>query len=350
VGLLFAPSYGPKNQNHCSAIFTCVSLYYLFAKANIWARLRWRSLINAVALTTFGSAVYVIAEFVLANFAGVSLSGLIPYFSSQAFSAPDSGATFMGLWVRPRGFSAEAGHMATIFEVGLPLTALAFTGAKRVFRVILFVVSLAGFLVLVSAAAIVAIVVAALFVAFRRRTSARVRWALAALTLLAGVVALTNQDVQLYADSLVLDRTLGLVGLADQEDASAADRSERVRVAVGIAADFPLGFGWGTASHLGTQGSELMRGVPFGFVSLPAEFLVAGGWLSLLCLLAFFTIRILRIAAVGTLDAQMLLLGLCSLSIHYLTISNYWYPVLWASLGLPSVYRAHLAAEAQQQV
>jgi hypothetical protein len=343
AGLLFAPGYGAKTGNHALAILTCVGLYYILAKRNIYGCLSWRTLVNAIALMTFGSALFIIVEFFLANFADVLISSYVPYYlDAPNVESERAVSMVMGLWIRPRGLAAEAGHMAAIFELGLPLTMLAFTGAKRLFRVILFSVSVAGFVLLSSAAAITALLSSALFVAVRRGSASTVRWIIALVLLLGAIVVTTNENVQLYADRLVLDKTLGMVGLEEEEDVSARDRSQRVRVALDLAAEFPFGFGWGTAAHLTTQGSPLMQDIPGGFISLPAEFLVAGGWLALISLGLFFFLRASRLTSVKTVDSEMLLLGLCSLSIHYLTMSNYWFPVLWASLGLPSVYRAHL--------
>ena len=339
VGLLFAPEYGPKTANHCLAIFTCAILYYLFAKCNIYPYLRWQQVVNAAALMTVGSGLFVISEFILANFADVKLSQYIPYVEMQQAGSETSEAMMMGYWIRPRGFAIEAGHMATAFELGLPLTLLASKRMKHALRTLTLLISLAGFLLLASAAATIAMIISSAFVVVRRRAASQARWLILTILLVGCLAVALSEGLRLYASDLVFTKTLEFVGLAEQEQISAMDRSQRVGAAIDIAHDFPFGLGWGTAAQLSSQGSQLVREIPFGFISLPAEFLVAGGWLSLLSLVVFFLCRILRVGAIKTPDAEMLLLGLCSLSIHYLTMSNYWFPVLWASLGLSTVYQ-----------
>jgi hypothetical protein len=136
--------------------------------------------------------------------------------------------------------------MATIFELGLPLTAVAFRQKTKFFRGALFTVSLAGFLLMASAAATTSLIIASIVVAMRQGMMSRVRWAIASLFIIFAVVLFSSEEAQTYFNDLIFAKALGFVGLAKEENMSAFDRSQRARIAIDLATDFPLGFGWGT--------------------------------------------------------------------------------------------------------
>jgi hypothetical protein len=347
LGLLYAPEYGQRTLNHTLAIFACITLYYFFAKGNIWPSLKWPTVVDAIAIITVFSGCFIIVEFILSNFLGVQVSEFVPYMEMRLTDLIHEDSTMMGIWVRPRGFAIEAGHMATIFELGLPCTSIAFRNRNNTLRLGAFLVALIGFLLLASAAATTALILSAAVVGLRRGIASKARFAIMGLFVALAITIASSRQAQEYFNDLIYSKALGFIGLAKEENMSAFDRSQRAKVAIDIATDFPLGFGWGTGAHLGSGNSTLLRDVPFGFISLYAEFLVAGGWLGLVSLVAFFVFRMKRTARIRSQDSDMLLIGMLSLSIHYITISNYWFPVLWIAYGLVSSLEEHAIRERQ---
>jgi hypothetical protein len=105
IGQIFAPEYGSRTLNHSLAIVSCVFIYYFFTKASILPNLQWATLINTIAVMTFLSACFLIAEFSMANFLGIQMRDIVPYIEIRLSDLAYSESTMMGQWIRPRGVS-----------------------------------------------------------------------------------------------------------------------------------------------------------------------------------------------------------------------------------------------------
>ena len=82
---------------------------------------------------------------------------------------------------------------------------------------------------------------------------------------------------------------------------------------------------------------QRFSGVAFetaGLISLYAEILIACGFLGFILFVKFIGKRVVRLARSRSFESQMVFLSVFSLSLHYIFISNFWFPMLWFSLAL----------------
>jgi hypothetical protein len=329
-----APRLGERTLNHSLAICASVTLFYFLPRFLLFPRISLVEISKFLSISCCLSSVFIVWEFYSGNFLGIRMRDYIPYLEIRMSDYVDHDSTMLGTWLRPRGFAIEAGHMAAFFELSLPISYIYMRSQALALQGAFYTVALVGFLLLGSAAAITALSVA-LGVAFTWRGT-EIRWRLGLLGLLFGAIifATFSPNLREVAQELVVGKTLGFFGIQGTENFSALDRAQRALLALEIARSFPFGFGWGTASLLSQTGGHEGLDIPFGFISLYAEILVASGFAGALLFLLFLATSIARLTRQRGAESAAVFAASVSLCIHYGTMSNYWHPFLWAALAL----------------
>jgi hypothetical protein len=314
-------------------------LFYFVPRFLLFPRLSLVDLSRFISISCLLASAFIILEFYSGNFLGVKMRDYVPYLEIRLSDYVDHDSTMLGTWLRPRGFAVEAGHMAAFFELGLPISYIYMRTKAFALQITFYSIALAGFLLLGSAAAITSLSVALAAALSWRGTE--IRWRLGLLGLLFGaiIVATFSPNLREVAQELVVDKTLGFFGIQSTENSSALDRAQRALLALEVAKSFPFGFGWGTASLLSQTGGHEGLDIPFGFVSLYAEILVASGFAGALMFVLFLATSLARLTRNPGAESAAVFTASLSLCIHYGTMSNYWHPFLWAALALCNTMR-----------
>lgn len=344
LGLFFAPEHGRRTLNHSLAIVTCAAFYFFFFRDNILRNISifYVSRIFAKIGLLVGS--FIILEFVAMNIFNVRFSEFVVYKEIEKDEAELFDSLMLGQWIRPRGLAVEAGHMASYFEVSLPISLIWLRSRKILSQSLHLIPVVIGFLLLSSAAGIVALTVAITVVLVKSRISLGIKSAVVVVALILGIWVVQNNFYAKYIDPLVAQKALGFFGVRVTDDTSALDRSARALSAVNIANAYPLGIGWGTAAHLSKDSSGLDGAdIPFGFVSLYAEFLVAGGWIGVIFIGMFVGGLIIRMWFLRGFAENCILVSMISVAIHFGTMSNYWFPSFWVPFALASILKSKSA-------
>ncbi len=333
IGWLWAPSHSRRALNHGLAISVSVILFYFIQRNVLIREVGFDRLCRALCISLILSSAFIISEFLLANLSGYQMRDFIPYLEIRLAEIQIEESIMMQRWIRPRGFAFEAGHMATFYELALPLSMVHTSRWSKVSRAAFYTLCVGAFLLLASAAGIFALLCALVIIFLRGDVSGRAKVAVLSLFLLVSGLVMTSSAAREYAWGLVFGKVSGFVGLRGSEGYSAEDRSARALAAVDIAQRFPLGVGWGTAAALSMEGGGL-GDLPFGFISFYAEVLVAGGWLALVLWLLFVFYSIYTGWHQRDPKMTAALVAAVSISIHYITISNFWFPVMWLSYAV----------------
>lgn len=346
IGFLFAPSFGGRSLNHSLAILTCVGLLYFFVRDAMLSNLTFKTIVQVISISLFLHSLFILFEFFMANMVHVSLRNWIPYIElsqKELATTLDSSeeSTMLGLWIRPQGVAIEAGHMAVFFEVGLPMCFL-YLREKSLGMILLFaVVCIPAFALLSSAGAASSLFIGTILLFLLGPISLGRKFA-AIFALCVGFTILYNwEPTALYMDELIVNKTMNFLGLSANDVASSVDRSSRIRIAQSVVAMYPAGIGWGTSAEMSVS-QQALNGInlPFGYISLYAEFAVAGGYLALGLFIAFVGMKMFQLYRMRTPEAQVLLLICLSVLLHYSTVSNYWFPAFWLPFVLTSLLKA----------
>jgi hypothetical protein len=331
LGFLCSKSYfGSKNINHTAAILSTVLFFYILPKILLlkckYIELLGKTVAISLALVSF----FIAIEFIGSNFLGINFLNIIPY------SRTDLGdALVKGIWIRPRGFAEEAGHMAVFYEMALPLSYLYLNNKPFIIKGCYYIPVFITFIILFSAAAFVALLLAIIIVTVLKIRSQRSLIILAIISLIT-VVIFSSDITRHYVDATVGSRLEIFSDASEQNNFSAIDRRNRYENALEIFQSAPFGIGWGMSSQL-AEDSQTFAGIVFkeaGLISLYAEILVASGILGLLLFLKFITKKIITLIMLKSFESRLILVSVLSISLHYIFISNYWFPMLWFSLAL----------------
>ncbi|NEU76495.1 hypothetical protein PI95_029270 [Hassallia byssoidea VB512170] len=334
LGMFFAiDKLGVKNLNHTCAISTSIFLFYIVFKSLINKLKSINILASSFALSLAFVSIFIIIEFILSNYLGITISDFIPYSTTDELAD----ATLMGSIIRPRGLAVEAGHMATFYELALPLSFIYLKDKPLPILLSYYLLVLSGYTLLFSAASFVALPLAILLSAVVRIRSKN------SIVLVIGIVmitfiALSSDIARPYIDETVGVRLEIFLDPSQQSNTvTVNDRSEKYQKISNLFLVAPFGIGWGTGAQMAAD-QEVFAGIMMpeggGFISLYGEILIASGVLGLLLFLRFITKKIIQLFRLSSLESQLVLIAVLSLSIHYLFISNYWFPMLWLSLGL----------------
>jgi hypothetical protein len=331
AAFIFSTSYfGTKNINHTAAILNSVLFFYIVPKSLL---IKFKSInvfVSAIAISLAIVSAFVIFEFIGSNYFGINFLNLIPYTRSDL-----ADASVIGQFIRPRGFAEEAGHMALFYELSLPLSFLYFKKKRFIFQLCYYIPVFTSFILLFSSAAFIAIVVS-LMTFFLLTSRSKKSVVLLAAMIFILVFVMVSDVTKPFVEGTLGVRLAAVLNPSEVYDSSASDRFERYQNALVIVSSAPLGIGWGMSSQLAFN-NEQFSGVAFekaGFVSLYFEILIACGIPGLILFIKFIGKKIVRLARSRSFESQMVFLSVLSLSLHYIFVSNYWFPMLWFSLAL----------------
>ncbi|MDF5737004.1 MULTISPECIES: O-antigen ligase family protein [unclassified Nostoc] len=333
LGMFFAlDKLGIKNLNHICAILTSIFFFYIVFKSLINRFKSINVLASSLAFSLAFVSIFIIIEFIVSNYLGITISDFVPYGNTNKLTD----ATLMGSIIRPRGLAIEAGHMATFYELALPLSFIYLKDKPLSILISYYSLVLSGYILLFSAASFVALPLAILVSAVIRIRSK------SSIALVIGIVmitfiALSSDIARPYINETVGVRLEIFLDPSQRENSVADDRSDIYQTISNLFLVAPFGIGWGTASQMAVD-NEAFAGIMMpeggGFISLYGEILIASGLLGLLLFLRFITKKIIQLLRLSSLESQLVLIAVLSLSIHYIFISNYWFPMLWLSLVL----------------
>ena len=330
IAMIFSTDYlGAKNLSHIAAILTSVVFFFVTVKSLLRKIKSLEVFGGAFAISLAIASAFVAIEFIGSNFFGIKFIDVIPYGRVDL-----TDASVAGQFIRPRGFAEEAGHMAVFYELALPLSFLYFKGKSFIIQASYYLPVLITFVLLFSSAAFVALSIALIIVAL---SNIRSKSSLAIITIvsLLVVIALSSDVSRFYLDQTIGARLEIFSNPSEQSNFSAFDRASRFQDAFSLFVSAPFGIGWGTVSQIAADSQIFarVRVSDAGLISLYAEVLVASGLLGLVLFLKFLITRIVFLSKIRNLESRLVLTAVLSLSIHYIFISNYWFPMIWFALA-----------------
>lgn len=297
-------------------------------------RLPFSEISRAAAIGASVLAVSVISEFVLANIAGLYLSDFV-HFSVDEFPQ----AMVLGDELqRPRGFTAEAGFSAIVFECLLPLSWHWLTRGR--YRRWLFgAVVLPAYLLLFSAASMIFLIVTLLvFQGLNRgwKRSILVGTVIAALITL---TALTSDSASWLLYEVIARKLLEFSPEEVLTGVPTFTRPEAYELAWTIMTEQPWGIGWGGVSQAMADNRALfdvdLRGS--GLISIPLEIGASAGVLGMLLYGVIVWRKLARLTRIDSLEARLVFVSLLWVTLHHVVVLELWFPMLWLSLAMADV-------------
>lgn len=326
---------GTQNVLYSGLWFTTWAVCYWWVREwTLATRISFIEISKAAAVGAMLLAVAVLFEFVLANTTGLYLSDFV-HFSVNEFPL----ATVLGDELRrPRGFTAEAGFSAIVFECLLPLS-LAWLQRGRWRRWLFAIVVLPAYLLLFSAASMLMLMFTLLVFVGLNRGWTRSLVIGAALAALIGLAAATSDDASWLLYEVVARK---LLEFSPEEVVGAAptfSRPEAYTLAWTIMTEQPWGIGWGgmsqaMANNLALFGVEL-RGS--GLISIPLEIGASAGMLGMAGYLLIVGRKLGRLVRIDSLDARLAFISLMWVALHHAVVLEFWFPMIWFSLALADV-------------
>ncbi|MBS0503452.1 MAG: O-antigen ligase family protein [Proteobacteria bacterium] len=272
-------------------------------------------------------SVFVILEFVLANTAGMYLSDIFP-FSIDKFPEAD---VFMAGIARPRGFAAEAGFSAMVFEALIPLALFYLGQASGPSRLIYGGLCFVALVLLYSTTFFLAAALTVALLQMIRMNYRKIAGALAVGMILAYIIA-GNSTFFFNASGYKIFEFFDALNYS----AAQGSRQEALAAAFSLLKGHPFGIGWGTvlqeAKTYGTPIDEMIGGT--GLISLWLELAIATGIIGLLVFGTFVWKLLLGLARSTSREAHCCFLALGMLTIHHIGVYEVWFPMFWFILGL----------------
>jgi hypothetical protein len=334
LAVLWGPlPLGTKHYNYIAAVAVSYSLFLVAVRS--WLcdpGLNLPKIGAGAHLALAVLSVAVIAEFLLASFAGYFLSDLIPFAHDDLNVANLVTEPFK----RPRAFAHEPGFTALAFECLWPLTLLA---PARRWRHGLYGLA---FVLLASAAAIVAFSVALTVLWLVRSRS--LKGLLLALTVVAAaagavMVSETAADIAWTVVGRKFDIGTALAAGEDAggETVTAFERASTYLVGLELLSSHPFGVGWGSLGEAFATDALLpevgaLRGS--GMLSLYLDVAVASGWLGLAGMLWFVIGRVVGLLRCGEPAAGPVACALMAVGFHHLLITEFQFPFLWFAIAV----------------
>jgi len=326
-----------KTLLHALALITSITIYYATTKCAISVYLARRSAEDILRVFYFAllfTSVFIIVEFLGINGRIPDVTRLVPYTQAAQFDA-----YALGTLHRPRGFATEPGVMALFYDLSLFVVLPLLANGWR-WRVGYYLIIVPAYFVLFSTASLGSTMVALIALtlwSIRRRfltTSGKIAAILSALAL---VLVIGGTPMWKLVTDQTTYRVATLV-LGTGNDTSAIERRGRFAEVENVVYRYPLGIGFGIAAGLPAKGGKY-RGIELssGQVSLIGTFLVAGGIPAgiLAGLMVVVTlIRAINIPRFGPYIAA----GGLAISIHELTVTEYWLPYFWLFFALTNAF------------
>jgi hypothetical protein len=327
-----------KTAFHAAAIIGSATVYYLAMRTALVNLVRMGAalrIVRTVYVALLAVSLFILVEFVGRNTGAWDVGKFVPHAARTEMEA-----LILGIIWRPRGFASEPGVMALYYDFALffvlPMLAL---GWK--YRLGYVFVILPAYLSLFSTASIVVVSISAgalMAWNFRSRfIGSTMR--LAAIVGIFIVVLVAWQDkVTNIAEILIVDKISSLVA-GTGSDISGDERRSHIEQVVAVATDYPLGIGFGVTPGLEEVGVKF-RGLKIGEgqISLFATFLLAGGVVALLLLAGLIGVSLYQALKIPLYGPYIAAGGL-AISLHHLTVTEFWLPFFWFFLACVSAYR-----------
>lgn len=334
INEIFIFQSGTFKVGHLLAYCVTICYFYLFVKWMIISFFRDNSLcllLSYIYMATYIVVIFVIVEFFLKNTFAVSFDGILPRPSTSAMDARALG------FFRAYGLSSEPGHTAMFIEIMAPLGAYFLILKKRYTQLFLFLsLSLLSLIFTFSAAAFVilplAIFMSLLLFVFTGKMLKRFfyKFFLYIVSFLVIVFLLSY-----FLDTLFfLDLGKQVMGKLSADNSSASARLERLEgfYTVFYNADIVnvlIGYGPGAYKNLAID----------SVISLYPTLLLETGLIGLVIFSLFLLSVFLKIFKKSGEIKFFFFISFFSATMHFLIISNYWYPWFWFLSSLILAYR-----------
>ena len=294
-----------------------------------------RTIFLSIFIMVLYSSAYTTIQFIANNWFSINLDLLIPWPTEEI-----SNTLFLGYLYRAKGFCAEPGHYAFFLEGFTPLVfyylfVSGYSQLRMGFKILSFSLIILSLLLTVSAAAFTIIPIAILIslllnMRIALGKSIKIIKGVLLITVLTSIVVYILSDLLPIFD-IVFTSTLDKFDVAS---GSAEDRISRLLLFNKIFSDatvFKLIIGHGTsvATILGLGENTIVLLYPL----LLTELGIIGISIFMFIFYQFFNER-------KNLDINFIFfytLSIISLFIHYVFISNYWYPYIWFIGALPFI-------------
>ncbi len=344
VPLLLAPArIGTQNLIYAGLWFTIwVVCFWWVREWALLTRVRFIEVSKAAAVGATLLALSVLFEFGLANATGLYLSDFV-HFSVDEFPQ----ATVLGDELRrPRGFTAEAGFSAIVFECLLPLS-IAWLMRGRWRRWLFAAVVVPAYLLLFSAASMMLLAVTLLTFLGLSRGWTRSIVIGGVLAALIAVLALTSDDASWLLYEVIARKLLEFSPEEVISGVPTFTRPEAYALAWTIMTEQPWGIGWGGVSQAMADNLPLfgvgLRGS--GLISIPLEIGASAGVLGMVLYAVIVWRKLARLALIDSLEARLVFASLLWVALHHAVVLEFWFPMIWLSLALADVAAVHAAGQ-----
>lgn len=327
--------YSSKSINHTAAYFFTFFFNFFYLKTCfINLNYNHKKVCTALVLGVLFASIFGCIEFLSKGIFNIELDGYIPRHSVSEYDP-----TALGEYIRVRSFIEESGHFAFFLEVLVPICILLIKNgnciifvSNRKFLFVFIVVVMLSFILTFSSAGIGIVCLAYLLTFFPVNlysifkgilfNKAYVFKVFFLILLIAIFLLIFNEEVGQFIEML------NEVVFGKLSTGSADIRKDRILSAMTLfrGSDISwqlIGFGPGAYDKLGID----------SIVSLYFTYLLEVGYVGLiLFVLALIATAIKIIHKHNGDNMRFLLFSLICGSIHFLFISNYWYPWFWVSI------------------
>jgi len=310
--------------HHSMLWVATIFIFYFGTKAIVInSKFSLNDLGGAFFLASCIASLGVIIDFVAINFYGFYLSDVLPYQISEM----EATTNFSGSLFRARGFAAEPGFTAMVYEFLLPLGLLYCFKHRQYWMFIPFIMF--SYFILTSGASLGGLLVAlAVFVLGLTR---KIFFTLGFFIVIG---FLFSEQIYFYFEQAIGPKVL-IVLTGD---------SLRVRLLeslLPVLLDNPTGVGFGAISHAfetnGYFGQHRLVGG--GALNLYLEIALISGVVGLVSFLTFLMSVFYRSMKLGNrTELVALRFSLLWLCIHHVFLSEYYFPMLWVNIALIETY------------
>jgi hypothetical protein len=310
-------------------VISYISSVLLFLIMPLWyyesfkLKYNYRQLLFWICFVTVFTCLYAISQFFLNNFFGINLDDYLYWPAVEI-----SNTMALGMYFRTKSFFAEPGHFGLFLECFIPLIFWYFYKTKIIFNYmiknILFFIIIIAFVLTISAASFFCLSTAFLIVwlinvkdikNYSPKFLFKVMFFLGILYL-----------IYFYTNSYFSVFDMIYTNSIDKLDSgSSQDRLSRLGIFFDIVnnmnvLDYFLGFGPNATVTLGYRSTVILL-YPLVFIELGLL-----GFLFFAAILCGFIYYSFSLKGSIRFYTQV---SLFSVLLHYLFISNYWYPYLW---------------------
>lgn len=300
----------------------CFAIIPYLAFSQLDDQQKRRVLLDIANVARFSCAA-VLVQFVCGNFFNIFFEDFISYPESYA-----SQSIFLGIFFRSRGFASEPGHFAFFLESIIPLLFLVNRKLKASARIYTFDILLTAFAFL-SMGSPAGIAIMILGLSFATILTGKVRFQ----AILRGGIALI---LILGSLSVILDKFTesnlnawdAISGIfVDKTDSSSSmEREDRFRKGIDLfinASPIEQAIGYGPAVYMSQNlGDDTI-------IQLYLLLILEAGAIGLFSFLLALLILAANIKKLPPDYRHYMLWALINCALHYVLISNYYYPYIW---------------------